>query len=204
MEHTHSSLIVRHLTYVFVSAATHFQAGGERKEAEDFELLCCVMKFVEYAKNKIVDKSFICLNVTVKLHSLSWDLIYICVYCTVIMFSTIKNKIPYSLLLNICPYMLEAVIYLKIVLSVFFNHVRVPLLLFPYYGQCIFLDCLIFCCHTVFFIQLFPAVINNYYTSACGLLNPMFCHSWNSVQFQCPLCDIVFPCRLQGHTAEYH
>jgi hypothetical protein len=51
--------------------AAHFQVGGERKEAEDFELLCCVMKYVEYAKNKIVDKSFIFLNVIVKLHLLS-------------------------------------------------------------------------------------------------------------------------------------
>jgi hypothetical protein len=50
------------------------------------------MKYVEYAKNKIVDKSFIFLNVIVKLHLLSWDLIYICMYCTVIMFSTIKTK----------------------------------------------------------------------------------------------------------------
>jgi hypothetical protein len=71
MEHTHSSLIVRHLAYIFVSAAAHFQAGGERKEAEDFELPCCVMKCIEYAKNKIVDGSFIFLNVTAKLHSLS-------------------------------------------------------------------------------------------------------------------------------------
>jgi len=71
MEHTHSSLVVRHITYIFVSAAAHFQVGGERKEAEDFELLCCVMKYVEYAKNKIVDESFIFLNFMVKLHSLS-------------------------------------------------------------------------------------------------------------------------------------
>jgi len=92
MEHTHSSPIVRHLTYVSVSAAAHFQAGGERKEAEDFELLCCVLKCVEYAKNKIVDESFIFLNVKVKLHSLSRDFIYICMYCTVIMFSAIKTK----------------------------------------------------------------------------------------------------------------
>jgi len=62
MEHALSSLVVRHLTCVFVSAAAHFQAGGERKEAEDFELLC----FVE-----IVDKSFIFINVMVKLQSLS-------------------------------------------------------------------------------------------------------------------------------------
>jgi hypothetical protein len=39
MEHTHSTFIARHLTYIFVSVAAHFQAGGERKEAEDFELL---------------------------------------------------------------------------------------------------------------------------------------------------------------------
>jgi len=67
MEHTLSSLVVRHLTYIFVSVAAHFQAGGERKEAEDFELLCCV----EYAKYKIVDKSFIFKNAMVKLHSCS-------------------------------------------------------------------------------------------------------------------------------------
>ena len=68
MEHTHSSLVVRHLAYIFVSVAAHFQAGGERKEAEDFELLCCVIKCVEYAKNKIVDENFIIPNVTARFH----------------------------------------------------------------------------------------------------------------------------------------
>jgi hypothetical protein len=71
MEHTNSSHVVILLTYVFVSAAAHFQAGGERKEAEDLNLLCCVMKCVEYAKNNVVDESFIFVNVTVKLLSLS-------------------------------------------------------------------------------------------------------------------------------------
>jgi hypothetical protein len=65
MEHTSSTLVVRHLTSVFVSVAAHFQAGGERKEAEDFELRCLV-KCVEYKKNETVDESFILLNVPVK------------------------------------------------------------------------------------------------------------------------------------------
>jgi hypothetical protein len=71
MEHIHSSLVVIHLTYIFVSVAAHFQAGGKRKEAEDLNLLYFVMKCIEYAKNNVVDESFISLNVTVKLHSLS-------------------------------------------------------------------------------------------------------------------------------------
>jgi hypothetical protein len=67
MEHTSCNLVVRHLTYVFVSVAAHFQAGGERKAAEDFEL-CSLMKCVECEKNETIDKNFVFLNVAVKLH----------------------------------------------------------------------------------------------------------------------------------------
>lgn len=47
--------------------AAHFQAGGERKAAEDFEL-CSLMKCVECEKNETIDKNFVFLNVAVKLH----------------------------------------------------------------------------------------------------------------------------------------
>jgi len=135
MERTHSNLVVRHLTYIFVSAAAHFQAGGERNEAEDFELLCCVMQCVEYAKNKIVDESFIFLNVMVKLQIvLRFNLYLYVLYCKEVFYN--KNKIPYSVLLNICPYVLEAVICLKLffLCSSFMSGFHS----FYYYGQCVF------------------------------------------------------------------
>jgi hypothetical protein len=121
-----------------------------------------LMKCVECEKNETIDKNFVFLNVAVKLHWLSWDLYYVCMYCTVITFSTIKTKFHILCSLTSVCYMLEAVIYVKLFFQ--FSSFMSGSHSFHFLTMAIafLLPCLIFCCHIIFCILLFPNVRNKY------------------------------------------